>query len=114
MKGVRSAVRRVGRQCSFRLLPETQVAPGLLDAAQRAAATAGARARPSAASRWSSAATSRGDDPDLLLAVATAPDGRPLGFLRLVPCFGEEPGWSLDLMQHDPTRRTASPSTSSP
>ena len=44
----------------------------------------------------------RGDDPDLLLAVATGPDGRPLGFLRLAPCFGAEPGWSLDLMQHDP------------
>jgi lysylphosphatidylglycerol synthetase-like protein (DUF2156 family) len=44
-----------------------------------------------------------GENPDLLLAVATdREDGRPLGFLRLVPAFGERPGWSLDLMQHDP------------
>ena len=49
----------------------------------------------------------RGEDPELLLAVAFADDGRPLGFLRLVPCFGDAPGWSLDLMQHDPRRRTA-------
>ena len=42
-----------------------------------------------------------GENPDLLLAVATDhEDGRPLGFLRLVPCLDE--GWSLDLMQHDP------------
>ena len=27
---------------------------------------------------------------------------RPIGFLRLVPCFGDDPGWSLDLMQRDP------------
>jgi lysyl-tRNA synthetase, class II len=43
-----------------------------------------------------------GDNPDLLLAVAFDASERPLGFLRLTPCFGEEPGWSLDLMQRDP------------
>jgi lysylphosphatidylglycerol synthetase-like protein (DUF2156 family) len=44
----------------------------------------------------------RGADPELLLAVAFGSHGRPLGFLRLVPCFGDDAGWSLDLMQHDP------------
>jgi lysylphosphatidylglycerol synthetase-like protein (DUF2156 family) len=34
--------------------------------------------------------------------LALAPDGKPLGYLRLVPCFGDQPGWSLDLMNHDP------------
>ena len=29
-------------------------------------------------------------------------DERPAAFLRLVPCFGEDPGYSLDLMQRDP------------
>ncbi|MFN8200914.1 MAG: phosphatidylglycerol lysyltransferase domain-containing protein [Solirubrobacteraceae bacterium] len=27
------------------------------------------------------------------------------GFLRLVPAFGEEPGYSLDVMRHDPEAR---------
>ena len=44
----------------------------------------------------------RGDNPDLLLAVAFGADEHPLGFLRLAPCYGDDPGWSLDLMQHDP------------
>jgi lysylphosphatidylglycerol synthetase-like protein (DUF2156 family) len=45
----------------------------------------------------------RGDNPDFLLAVAfEAESERPDGFLRLVPCYGAEPGWSLDLMQRDP------------
>ena len=44
----------------------------------------------------------RGENPDFLLAWRRGQDGRPLGFLRLVPCFGDDPGWSLDLMQRDP------------
>ena len=35
--------------------------------------------------------------------VAFDGDERPVAFLRLVPCFGEEPGYSLDLMQRDPS-----------
>ena len=45
----------------------------------------------------------RGENPDFLLAVAFDDEasGRS-GFLRLVPCYGADPGWSLDLMQRDP------------
>jgi lysyl-tRNA synthetase class 2 len=45
----------------------------------------------------------RGENPDFLLAVAFETESeRPVGFLRLVPCYGADPGWSLDLMQRDP------------
>jgi Phosphatidylglycerol lysyltransferase, C-terminal/OB-fold nucleic acid binding domain len=44
----------------------------------------------------------RGDDPELLLAIAFDGDEHPVAFLRLVPCFGDSPGYSLDLMQRDP------------
>ncbi len=101
MKGVRSAVARVGRACEFRLLPETEAAPELLTALNALRA----RWRDGEAERGFTMELGgdvRGDDPDLLLAVATGPDGHPLGFLRLAPCFGADPGWSLDLMQHDP------------
>jgi lysyl-tRNA synthetase, class II len=44
----------------------------------------------------------RGDNPDFLLAVALDEDEHPVAFLRLVPCYGADPGYSLDLMQRDP------------
>ena len=39
----------------------------------------------------------------MVLAVARDGAGRVAGFLRLVPCFGAEPGYSLDLMRHEPS-----------
>ena len=101
MKSVRAAVRRVGAQCEFRLLTEAEASPQLRAQLEQVR------------ERWRGDEAERGftmelgggvdgENPDLLLAVATGPDGRPLGFLRLVPCHGADPGWSLDLMQHDP------------
>jgi lysylphosphatidylglycerol synthetase-like protein (DUF2156 family) len=41
-------------------------------------------------------------DPDCLLLVARDADKRVRGFLHLVPCFGPEPGYSLDAMRREP------------
>ncbi|MEP7059083.1 MAG: phosphatidylglycerol lysyltransferase domain-containing protein, partial [Actinomycetota bacterium] len=41
-------------------------------------------------------------DPDALTVVARDPDGRAQGYLHLVPCYGEEPGFSLDQMRRRP------------
>jgi lysyl-tRNA synthetase class 2 len=101
MKSVRSAVTRVGRDHRFRLMRETDASPQLVEDLN------GIR------ERWRGKAPERGfttelgggvrgENPDFLLAVAFDSDERPLGFLRLVPCFGPDPGWSLDLMQRDP------------
>jgi len=101
-KSVRAAERRVGGRCTFRLLREVDAPPRLREQLEQVRV------------RWRDGAPERGftmelgggvtgENPDLLLAVASdREDGRPLGFLRLVPTFGERPGWSLDLMQHDP------------
>jgi lysyl-tRNA synthetase class 2 len=100
MKSVRSAVSRVGRECTFRLLREPEASPALRAQLNELR------------ERWREGEDERGftmelgggvrgEDPELLLAVAFAGE-RPLGFLRLVPCFGDDAGWSLDLMQHDP------------
>jgi lysyl-tRNA synthetase class 2 len=43
-----------------------------------------------------------GKEPDLLLAIAFDEHDAPVGFLRLVPCYGEDPGYSLDLMRRQP------------
>jgi lysyl-tRNA synthetase, class II len=101
LKSVRSAVTRVGKNHSFRLMRETDASPHLCEELNAIRA------------RWRGKAPERGftmelggggtgDNPDLLLAVAYDASERPLGFLRLTPCFGDDPGWSLDLMQRDP------------
>jgi len=41
-------------------------------------------------------------DPDALTVVARDPDGRAQGYLHLVPCYGSEPGFSLDQMRRRP------------
>lgn len=101
MKSVRSAVKRVERQCGFKLMRESDASPELctqLNEIRR-------RWRGDAPERGFTMELGRdvkGENPDFLLAVAFGADRKPLGFLRLVPCFGEDPGWSLDLMQRDP------------
>lgn len=101
MKSVRSAVKRVERHCEFELMRESDASPGLCDQLNEIRK----RWRGSAPERGFTMELGRdvkGENPDFLLAVAYGADHKPLGFLRLVPCFGEDPGWSLDLMQRDP------------
>jgi lysylphosphatidylglycerol synthetase-like protein (DUF2156 family) len=101
MKQVRSAVTRVGREHHFRLLRETDASPALVQALN------GIR------DRWRGKSPERGftmdlgqevrsEHPDFLLAVALDADEHPVAFLRLVPCYGPDPGYSLDLMQREP------------
>jgi lysyl-tRNA synthetase, class II len=101
MKSVRSAVTRVGRHCTFRLMRETDASPQLCAELNDIRARWRGKA-PERGFTMELGGGVRGANPDFLLAIASGADGRPLGFLRLVPCFGEDPGWSLDLMQRDP------------
>src|SRR4028119_677043 len=43
-----------------------------------------------------------GTDPEFLLCVALDDHNRPGGFLRIVPAYGADFGYTLDLMRHDP------------
>ncbi|MDX6698728.1 MAG: lysyl-tRNA synthetase, class [Solirubrobacteraceae bacterium] len=101
MKQVRSAVKRVGREHRFRLIRETDASPALVEALN------GIRERwrgkaPERGFTMDLGQAVRGEDPDFLLALALDEDEHPVGFLRLVPCYGPEPGYSLDLMQREP------------
>jgi lysyl-tRNA synthetase len=98
MKPVREAVNRVGRDHAFELLRESDATPALV--AQLNAIS----------DEWRRGAQERGftmelgedvagEDPDYLLAVARDASGEPAGFLRFVPAYGEDPGYSLDLMR---------------
>jgi len=107
MKAVRSAVNRVGRDHDFELITENE-APAALVAELNAISA-----------EWREGAAERGftmelgEDvegvaEDFVLAIAReksgGESGRVAGFLRFVPCYGPDPGYSLDLMR----RRTDS------
>jgi lysyl-tRNA synthetase, class II len=101
MKAVRTAVRRVGRHHHFRLMRETDASPELCEQLNAIRERWRGKA-PERGFTMELGGGVRGEDPDLLLAVAFDGDERPVAFLRLVPCFGADPGYSLDLMQRDP------------
>jgi len=101
MKPVRSAVKRVGRDHSFRLMRESDAAEALREQLNQIRERWRGKA-PERGFTMELGGGVRGEEPDFLLAVAFDSDERPVGFLRLVPSYGEDPGWSLDLMQRDP------------
>ena len=101
MKAVRGAVRRVARDHSFELMRESEAAPELISELNEISA------------EWREGAPERGftmelgedvegREADFALAVAREKSGRVAGFLRFVPCYGDDPGYSLDLMRRRP------------
>lgn len=101
MKNLRSTVNRVGKELDFRMIRESEASPLLCGQLNEIR------------DRWRGDSDERGFtmdlgtevegvNPDFLLAIAYDEDETPQGFLRLVPCFGDDPGWSLDLMQRNP------------
>jgi lysyl-tRNA synthetase, class II len=101
-KSVRAAVKRVGRDHRFRLMRESDASPQLVEELNKIRERWRGKA-PERGFTMELGGGVRGQNPDFLLAVAfQAESERPDGFLRLVPCYGDEPGWSLDLMQRDP------------
>jgi lysyl-tRNA synthetase class 2 len=102
-KSVRAAVRRVGRSYRFQVLTESNAPPRLV--LQLNAISA--RWRGKAPERGFTMSLSQdikgeGANPEFLLCVALDENDRPGGFLRLVPAYGPDFGYTLDLMRHDP------------
>lgn len=102
-KSLRAAVRRVGRRYTFRMIPETSASPELVAGLNTLSAKWRGKA-PERGFTMSLGQAFRGisADPEVLLCVALDADGRPGGFLRIVPAHGPGPGYTLDLMRHDP------------
>ena len=100
MKAVRAAVGRVGKQHRFELMRESDASPQLVEQLNAISEQwrGGEQER---GFTMELARDVRGDEPDLLLAIAFRGDS-PAGFLRLVPCYGDDPGYSLDLMRRRP------------
>jgi lysylphosphatidylglycerol synthetase-like protein (DUF2156 family) len=102
-KGLRAAVRRVGRTYRFQLITEANASPRLVEQLN------------AISEKWRGKAPERGftmslsqdvagagANPEFLLCVALDEAGVPGGFLRVVPAYGPSFGYTLDLMRHDP------------
>jgi lysyl-tRNA synthetase, class II len=102
MKDVRQASRRVGKQYRFQLIQEsaasTQLVEGLNAISERWRGKNPERGFTMALSQ-----DVKGDNPEFLLCVALDENDKPGGFLRIVPAYGTDFGYTLDLMRHDPS-----------
>ncbi len=100
-KSVRQSAQRVERTFHFEFLAETDASPELI--AELNALSAKWRGK--APERGFTMSLSRdldGTNPDFRLCVALDEDGRPGGFLRIIPIFSGDRGYTLDLMRRDP------------
>jgi lysyl-tRNA synthetase, class II len=103
MKPIRAAVRRVERNHEFEVMAETEASPELIAELNEISAEWRAGA-PERGFTMELGEEVEGTEPDFVLAVARERDkgGRVAGFLRFVPVYGEDPGYSLDLMRRRP------------
>ncbi|MCU1688116.1 MAG: lysS, partial [Jatrophihabitantaceae bacterium] len=103
MKSVRAAVRRVSKTHSFAIMRESQAPVSLV------------RQLNAISEQWRGKAPERGftmslsqdvegagRNPEFLLCVALDDKGAPGGFLRIIPAYGHDFGYTLDLMRHRP------------
>ncbi len=101
LKGVRQAARRVGRDYTFRLMSEASAPPELVAELNRISE----RWRGKAPERGFTMSLSQdltGENPEFLICVAVDQHGQPGGFLRIVPAYGSDFGYTLDLMRRRP------------
>jgi lysyl-tRNA synthetase class 2 len=102
-KGLRSAVRRVGRRYRFELVTEANAAPRLVEQLNAISAKwRGKNPERGFTMSLSQDIAGAGANPEFLLCVALDEDNVPGGFLRVVPAYGPSFGYTLDLMRHDP------------
>ena len=102
MKKVRGAVSRVDRDHTFQILRETEVPAPVIDELN-AISEHWRGKEPERGFTMALSEDVTGDSEEMLIALARDTAGRVAGFLRLVPCFGAEPGYSLDLMRREPS-----------
>ncbi len=101
-KAVRAAVKHVEKGHTFELMAESEASPELVAELNEIS------------EEWREGAPERGftmelgedvegESAEFVLAIARAREGgRVEGFLRFVPVYGDEPGYSLDLMRRRP------------
>ncbi len=102
MKAVRAAVKHVEKGHSFELIAETEAGPELI-AELNEISEEWRKGAPERGFTMELGEDVEGTQSDFVLAVACDKQGgRVEGFLRFVPVYGAEPGYSLDLMRRRP------------
>ncbi len=100
-KSVRQSSGRVERTYTYEWMSETEVSAEML------------RELNDISKRWRGKAPERGftmtlsqdvegTNPDFRLCIALDEDGKPGGFLRVIPIYGPNKGYTLDIMRRDP------------
>ncbi len=100
-KSIRQSSGRIARTYRFVWMPETSAGPELI----RQLNDISARWRGKAPERGFTMTLSQdieGTNPEFMLCVAMDEDDMPGGFLRVVPIYGPDPGYTLDVMRRDP------------
>ena len=106
-KGLRAAVRRVGRTYRFRMLPESQASPTLVEQLNAISARwRGKNPERGFTMSLSQDIVGAGANPEFLLCVALDEHGVPGGFLRVVPAYGPRSATPSTSCATTPTRRT--------
>ncbi|HEX2502706.1 MAG TPA: lysine--tRNA ligase [Miltoncostaeaceae bacterium] len=101
MKKLRGAVARMARDHSFQIVRETEVPPEVV-AELNAISEHWRGKEPERGFTMALSQDVTGESDEMVIALARDSGGKVAGFLRLVPCFGAEPGYSLDLMRREP------------
>jgi len=100
-KSVRQSAARVERTYRFEYLTETEATPELIHDLNALSAKWRGKA-PERGFTMSLSQDVDGSNPEFRLCVALDEDGKPGGFLRIVPVYGDASGYTLDLMRRDP------------
>jgi lysylphosphatidylglycerol synthetase-like protein (DUF2156 family) len=103
MKGVRHAATSIGKAYRFEMIRESTAPAQLVHELNEISRRwRGKKPERGFTMTLSQAVTGEGKNPEFLLCIAFDESNSPGGFLRLVPVYGPKPGYTLDLMRHDP------------
>lgn len=100
-KGVRQACTRAAREYRFEMMRESDASARLVHDLNAISEKWRGRA-PERGFTMALSQDVRGVSDEFVLCVALDAAGRPGGFLRIVPVYGGEPAYTLDLMRRDP------------
>jgi lysyl-tRNA synthetase len=102
-KAVRAAVKHVEKGHTFELIAEPEASPETI-AQLNEISEEWRKGAPERGFTMELGEDVEGENPDFVLAIARDRDSeRVEGFLRFVPVYGDEPGYSLDLMRRRPS-----------
>ena len=100
-KSVRQSSGRVERTYTFVWMPETDASKELLQELNDISKLWRGKA-PERGFTMTLNQDVEGTNPDFRLCIALDEEGKPGGFLRVVPIYGERTGYTLDIMRRDP------------